>query len=401
MKTQAYIISESKFLNSLQRFSLIALGIGGLGITVAAFMDLQRFFSSYLYGFVYFMGISVVALFFCTLQYLVNAGWSALVRRIPEFFAAFVPIIIIGMLPIIFDVWVTHKLYHWTHHEIYEKGNPAFDPILATKQPYLNPIFFTIRLFIYCGIWFVMYKFIVGNSQKQDDSNIDYTPSRKNLKRAAPFVLLFALSLTFAGVDFVMSIDPHWFSTMFGVYFFAGNFVATLSIIAIFIVNLRNEGHLKGVTDEHYHDIGKFMFAFTVFWTYITFSQYFLIWYGNMPEETMFFIHRFHGGWEWVGYTIVFGHFIIPFIILLTQNNKRNPKVLVGVGFWMIIMHAVDLAFIIFPQYSSTFRFGWQEISGWLFFAGAFAFIITKQFRSRSIVPVNDPYLQESLELIS
>jgi hypothetical protein len=393
-------ISGSEFAQKLQRFAMIALGVGALGTIGAAVTDMSRFLSAYLLGFIYFAAISVVAMFFSTLQFLVQAGWSALVRRVPELFAGFVPFIIIGLLPILFDVWVSHKLYHWADPHIYQPG-PHFDHVLASKRWYLNTPFFTARIVIYCAIWFLMYRFIVGNSFKQDESNTDYSPTRKNMKRAAPFVLLFALSLSFAGFDLVMSLDPHWFSTMFGVYFFAGNFVSTLSLIAIFIVNLHKGGYIKGITTEHYHDIGKFMFAFTVFWTYITFSQYFLIWYGNMPEETLFFVHRFHGGWEYLGYGLVFGHFIIPFLTLLTQNNKRNPKVLVGIGCWILFMHFIDLSFIILPNFSETFRLGWQELSTWIFFGGLFFFLVARQLSSRSIVAVNDPYLHESYELIS
>ncbi len=396
-----YIAADSPFAQKIGRFAMIAAGVGTLGMVGALFTDSQRFFAAYLYGFIYFAGISVVAMFFSALQFLVNAGWSALVRRIPEFFAGFVPFIILGLIPILADVWGTHKLYHWTHHGVYDPSSPEFDALLATKQGYLNPTFFTIRIVLYAAVWFFMYRFIIGNSFKQDESATDYTPTRKNMKRSAPFVLLFALSLTFAGFDLVMSLDPHWFSTMFGVYFFAGTFVSTLSLIAIFMVNLHREGTLKGITKEHYHDVGKFMFAFTVFWTYITFSQFFLIWYGNLPEEMLFFMERFHGGWEWFGYTLVFGHFVVPFCVLLTQNNKRNPKVLIGVGIWILLMHAVDLAFIIMPNFSKTFRYGWQELSGLLFFGGIFFVVVARQFKQHSIVAANDAYIKESLELIS
>ena len=394
------IIADSSFAQKMRTYSMIALGVGALGMVGAAFLDSGRFLAAYLLGYIYFAGITIVAMFFATLQFLVNAGWSAMVRRIPEIFAGFLPIVLIGLIPMIIDVWFSHKLYHWADPHIYQPG-PHFDEVLASKRGYLNPTFFTIRLGIYALIWFMTYRLIIGNSFKQDESATDYTPTRFNMKRSAPFVLLFAMSLTFAGFDLVMSLDPHWFSTMFGVYFFAGNFVSTLSLIAIFVVTLRRQGHLKGITDEHYHDIGKFMFAFTVFWTYITFSQYFLIWYGNLPEETLFFILRAHGNWQFLGYGLVFGHFIVPFVTLLTQNNKRNPAVLVGVGCWILFMHFIDLSFIILPNFSPTLRIGWQEICGWLFFAGLFFFMIARQLATRSIVAVNDPYLKESLELVS
>jgi hypothetical protein len=394
------IIADSSFVQKMRLYSLIALGLGALGLAGAAIFDAGRFLQSYLLGYIYFTGITIVAMFFSTLQFLVNAGWSALVRRIPELFAGFLPVVLIGLIPIVADVWVTHKLYHWADPHVYEPG-PHYDEVLALKRGYLNPMFFTIRLVIYAVIWFATYRLIIGNSFKQDESNTDYTPTRQNMKRSAPFVLLFAMSLTFAGFDLVMSLDPHWFSTMFGVYFFAGNFVSTLSLVAIFMVTLKRQGHLPQITSEHYHDVGKFMFAFTVFWTYITFSQYFLIWYGNLPEETIFFITRSHGNWQFLAYGLVFGHFIVPFVTLLTQNNKRNPAVLIGVGCWILFMHFIDLSFIILPNFSPTLRIGWQEVAGWLFFAGLFFFMISRQFATRSIIAVNDPYLQESAELVS
>jgi hypothetical protein len=396
-----HVITDSPFINKVQRFAMIAAGIGAVGLAVSAFMGVERFLTSYLYGYSYAMGITIVAMFFATLQYLVQAGWSALVRRIPEFFAAFVPFAVIGLIPILADVWFGHHLYHWTHHGIFDPKSEHFDALLATKQGYLNPMFFSVRLVIYALIWFATYRFIIGNSFKQDESTTDYTPTRKNMKRAAPFVLLFVLSFTFAGFDLIMSLDPHWFSTMFGVYFFAGNFVTTLSLIAIFMICLHREGSLKGITGEHYHDIGKFMFAFTVFWTYITFSQFFLIWYGNLPEEMIFFIDRFNGGWEYVGYLLVFGHFVLPFSVLITQKNKRNPKVMIAIAVWIMVMHAVDLAFIILPNFSEHFRYGWQELSGLLFFIGAFFYVASRQYKLHAIIPVNDAFLHESYELIS
>jgi hypothetical protein len=395
------VIADSSFARKLNQYALIAIGIGAISLAVAGVFDFGRFMQAYLVGYVYFTGICIVAMFFATLQFLVNAGWSALVRRIPELFAGFLPIVLIGLLPIIFDVWITHTLYHWADPHIYDPKSEHFDAILNLKKGFLNPTFFTIRMVIYALIWFFTYRIIIGNSFKQDESTTDYTPTRTNMKRSAPLVLLFAMSLTFAGFDLVMSLDPHWFSTMFGVYFFAGNFVSTLSLIAIFVVTLRRGGHLKGITDEHYHDIGKFMFAFTVFWTYITFSQYFLIWYGNLPEEAIFFITRAHGNWQFLGYGLVFGHFIVPFVTLLTQNNKRNPSVLIGVGCWILFMHFIDLSFIILPNFSASFSLSWREVASWLFFGGLFFFMTARQLKTRSIIAVNDPYLNESLELIS
>ncbi|MFN9955712.1 MAG: hypothetical protein ACK55I_21655, partial [bacterium] len=177
---------------------------------------------------------------------------------------------------------------------------------------------------------FMMHRFIIGNSIKQDSSGSDITPTRKNWKRAAPFVLLYAITITFAAFDLLMSLEPHWFSTIWGVYSFAGHFVSALSIVAITVVVLYNNGHLREyITAEHFHDLGKLMFAFSVFWAYIAFSQYFIIWYANLPEETIYFTHRLSHGWQYFGYVLIATHFVVPFMVLLRQDVKRKTNILV------------------------------------------------------------------------
>jgi hypothetical protein len=402
-------IGQSNFVKSLQKFAIACLGIGAVGSAAGVAMTLDdpsRLLGSYLLGFVYFMGIGITALFFTTLQFLANAGWATLVRRLAEFFAGFVPFIIIGLAPILLDVFVGHKLYHWTHPEVYEIGNPQYDAVLVGKQAYLNPIFFAARVILYYVIWFAMYKVIVGNSLKQDDTK-DLGPTQSNWGKSAVFILLYALTLTFAGFDLVMSLDPHWFSTMFGVYFFAGNFVATLSMIAIFAVLLKNAGYLQDVSAEHFHDLGKLMFAFNVFWTYIAFSQYFLYWYGNLTEETLWYLHRLQHGWEIFAIALLLMHFIVPFALLLPQSTKRNPKTLMFAGFIFLVMHLIDLSWIILPHFNkgedgvSSFYFGVPEISFFVLFLGVFLFLVAKQFQKHQYIAKNDPYIKESIELVS
>jgi hypothetical protein len=386
-------LQGTPFIAKLQKVALAAIIIGAVGFAVAfaTGADHTRLLADYLIGFVYFAGIAVTAMFFSALQFLVKAGWSASIRRIAENFAGFVPFIIIGMIPIFL---FRADLFHWVHEV-------ALDPILAKKAKFLNETFFGIRLVLYCALWFLMYRFIVGNSKKQDTAT-DYSPTYKNLKRAAPFVILYALTITFAGFDLLMSLEPHWYSTIFGVYFFAGNFVATLSLICIFTINLYKSGHLKGyVTLEHFHDIGKFMFAFTIFWTYIAFSQYFLIWYANMPEETIYYVTRLNGGWEYFGWGSIFLHFIIPFLTLLRQDVKRRLPIMMFAACLLLFAHFIDLSWIVLPAFSKTFRFDYPEISAWLLFFGLFMYVAAKQFATNNLIPVNDPYIKESIELVS
>lgn len=393
-------IGDSSYVATLQKVGYALLGLGVLGAAATvAISGKDRFFQSYVLGFAYFGGIGITALFFSMLQFLVQAGYSVSYRRIAEIMAGFVPFVGLLLLPIIGDVMSGHSLYHWASPEALQ------DPVIKEKSGYLNAAFFTGRLVFYALTWFMSYKFIVGNSIKQDSSD-DVTLSKKNFKRSAPFILLFAMTSTFAGFDVLMSLDPHWFSTMFGVYFFAGNFVATLSVLTILVVTLSEAGFLKGyVTKEHYHDLGKLMFAFTVFWAYITFSQYFLIWYGNMPEETLWFKRRLENGWEVFGWALLFGHFMLPFGILLQQHVKKNPKVLLLAAGVILFMHFIDQSWVILPALeknsSLAAAFGWQEITVWMGFAGLFVISLVQQFKKVQIVATNDPFLEESIHVIS
>lgn len=349
-------------------------------------------------GFVYGMGLSVTLLFFVALSYLVNAGWSAAIRRIPELLSTFVLFLPIAAIPLIIGA-VTGNIYEWMHSND-EHLHHGF------KGLYLNEPFFWARLVFYAVVWILMYRVIVGNSLRQDNT-ADLTPTRRNWKLAAPFVLLYALTITFASFDIVMTLEPHWFSTIFGVYSFAGHFVAALSLIMITMRLLDRGGYVKGIiTREHYHDVGKLMFAFTIFWTYVAFSQYFIIWYGNLPEETVFFAKRLQNGWEIFGWASLVVHFIIPFLFLLRQDVKRRPQLVTIGAIILLIAHAVDLSWIILPVFSAPhgqpYHLSWALVasgSGAIVAMVGLIFIVaSRAFARHSAVACNDPYLHESLE---
>ncbi len=392
-------IGSSPLIGKLRTMGMALLGVGavGLGATFAV-SGQERFFADYLLGFWYFTGISVTMLFFSALQFLARAGWSASIRRIAENFTGMVPFVAIFLIPIIFNMMSHHSIYEWTHESAHS------DPILSQKEPYLNTTFFLVRMGLYCLLWFGMLRFVVGNSVKQDASASDIKPTRKNWKRAAPWVLVYALTITFASFDLLMSLEPHWFSTIWGVYTFAGHFVASLAILTLMVVALHKNGLLKGyIRDEHFHDLGKLMFAFSVFWTYIGFSQYFIIWYANLPEETIYYTHRMSGGWEIFGYLLMLLRFVLPFALLLRQDVKRKTQVLKIAAYVILVAHFVDLSYIIMPAVSKVVKFegvmfGWQELTGVLFFAGVFCFLAAQMYQKRNAVAINDPLIKESFE---
>jgi len=405
------LLLDTPFVKKMQSLGLIGIILGAVGLGASFAINSQAFWGGYLLGFIYFMGISVTMMFFSTLTYLVNAGWASAIRRIAELYTFHaiwaVPILII---PIIMGVVLGNSpIYSWV--------NPTDEHLKhllehGFKGLYLGKWFFLLRMVLYIGLWIFMHRFIVGNSFKQDTAT-DETPTRKNWKRAAAFTLVYALTITFVSFDLVMSLEPKWFSTIFGVYAFAGNFISTVSLILITMNLLNQGGYLKGIVSrEHYHDLGKLMFAFTIFWTYIAFSQYFIIWYGNMPEETYFYDLRLRNGWQIFGWGSLVFHFMVPFLFLIRQDIKRNPK-MVNIGAFLILFsHFVDLCWIILPVFTSTSSEHGLEyhlngtvilagLCGVFFMGGVFFYVASMQFKKYSIVAYNDPYLHESLEYSS
>ncbi len=394
-----YNLKDTPFVKKLQTLGIALFAIGAIGLGAAAASGISNFYAGYVLGFMYVTGISVTLLFFSALTYLVNAGWASAIRRIAEILSFNVRFgVPLFLIPIFF---LAPSIYAWWN----PTGHLGHMMEHSFKGFYLNHNFFYIRLAVYALMWYYMHSFIVGNSLKQDTTNDD-APSRKNWKRAAPFVIIYALTITFIAFDLMMSLEPEWFSTIFGVYYFAGNFVSTASIMLIFSHLLNKDGYLKGVVSrEHYHDLGKLMFAFTIFWTYVAFSQYYIIWYGNMPEETFYYAKRLQGGWEVFGWSSLFIHFFAPFLFLLRQDVKRNPKMIFMGAFLILFAHFIDLCWVILPVFGgvgdatkfSPMLLG-AGVSGVFLMGGVFLFVAAMNFKKYPAVAYNDPYLHESLD---
>ena len=377
------------------RIALIA-GAIGLGLSAAGyFVDAKQFYHSYLTAFVYWTTIGLGGLFFSLLHHLTNATWSTVLRRFSESLMVTLPLMIILFIPVLFGM---HDLYHWTHADAV-----AHDPLLQSKAPYLNTPFFIIRTVVYFAIWFVLGRALYKRSISQDQGDTSRDLLTKMRQISAPGMLLFGFTLTFAAFDWLMSLDPHWYSTIFGVYIFSGTLLAVLAFILVVALYLRRNNVLTdAITPEHYHDLGKLLFGFTVFWAYISFSQYFLIWYGNIPEETIFYLHRWGGHWKTISLLIVFGHFVAPFLILATRAAKRNLKLLKVVAFWMLFMHFVDLHWVILPTlHKHGFHFSWIDITTFVGVGGIFLYVFWRNFSAHALIPVNDPKLKDSLKFVN
>ena len=330
---------------------LIAAGLGAAALAASAAVgipsSLTHFLFAYLIAWTFCVSVALGSLFFVMIQHLTKARWSTTIRRIPEAIAANFPLLALAGIPILLGM---HELFHWTHADLYVPGTEHYDPILAGKRPYLNVPFFLGRYALYFVLWSLvarkLYTLSVGN---------DTAPNPENTlalrKWSAIGIVLFALTVPFAGYDFLMSTDPHWFSTMFGVYFFAGAFLSALCLITFIALFLKRGGMIDTeITREHLQDMGKFMFGFVVFWTYISFSQYMLYWYANLPEEILWFQKRFSPGWDAVAWSLVIFHFLLPFFILILRQTKRTYPILATMAVWLLVMHWVDLWWIIMPS---------------------------------------------------
>ena len=389
--------SKDSIFGKFPKFG-VPVGILGIGGAIALGQENYQFYFSYLTAFMYFLSIALGALFFVLIQFATRAGWSVVVRRLAEHVMGTLPIFLVLFVPIIFGM---HSLYHWTHAELFDPTSEHFDAIVNGKKGYLNEPFFLIRAGFYFVTWILLARYFMKKSFEQDRTG-DHQITVTLQKWSALGLALYALSQTFAAFDWMMSLDPHWYSTMYGVYYFAGGFVGIFATLAILTVHLsKGEGVLSKIANqEHFHDLGKLLFGFTVFWAYIAFSQYFLIWYANIPEETLFFKYRFSNGWEPVTILLMVGHFGIPFFLLMSRHMKRHPKVLTGAAIWMLFIHYVDIYQLVMPNNLAVDRVFAPSIVDLLCFVGVGGFFLAMLGRnlvSAPAVPLKDPRLPESL----
>ena len=388
-QNQNYQLSDSPFF----QMPALIIGLAGLLATVAGyFVDHSQFFFSYLTAYMFWLTVTLGALFFTMLHHLTGADWSIVLRRILETVMMTLPVMAILFIPILLGL---HDLYHWSHEDAV-----MADPVLQKKSPYLNTVFFTIRAILYFTIWILLARGLYKTSLAQDAG---YDPKQvvKMRKISAPGMVLFALSITFAAFDWLMSLDAHWYSTIFGVYIFGGSLLGILTFMVIFGNLLRKKGVLADtITVEHYHDLGKFLFAFTIFWGYIGFSQYFLIWYANIPEETIWYLHRWEGSWKIITMIIVFGHFLIPFMALMPRFVKRKLGALTFFAVWIMIMHWIDIFWLVMPNlHHHGAHFSWMDLTATFGIGGIFLWYFLRKYYKHALVPINDPRLDVSIHM--
>ena len=350
------------------------------------------------------MGMALCAAFFVAVQYVARAGWSVNILRVPEAMMTWLWVAMPIMLIIVLAGG--HHIYHWMHEGITDKllpdgkPNPHYDEILAGKSAYLNVPFFIIRLIAYTVIWcgaaYMLRKYSLAEDHEGGTSNYF-----KATTVSVFFIILFAGTSSTAAWDLMMSIDPHWFSTMYGWYTFAGMFISSLAAMGMWIVYLKSRGYLEEVSEHHLHDVGKFMFAFSIFWTYLWFAQFMLQWYSNLPEEVVYFRTRVDY-YRWPLWIALFLNFVFPFLILMTRDAKRKFFVIVFGGTIILTGHWLDYFNMVVPGVlvnNGTFEWhiGLYEIGTTLGFAGGFMYMVHSKLASAPLLRKNHPMLVESM----
>ncbi|PTN08848.1 quinol:cytochrome C oxidoreductase [Mangrovibacterium marinum] len=370
----------------LATYVLIAIGLVSFGWGFVT--DPQRSWANYLLNNYLFVSLAVGAAFFISIQYIAQAGWSAAFKRIPEAMAAYLPFAAVFFLLLLFGV---HSLYEWSHAE-----ELAHDHLIQHKSPYLNVPFWGIRILLFFGLWILLTKWMRKISLKEDrEGGMRYFYQSEHLSKV--FIFIVAVSFSAFSVDMLMSLQVHWFSTIFAAKMFISAFLHGAAVITLIVIILHKYGYLQVLNRSHLHDFTRYMFMLSIVWGYFTFSQFMLIWYGNIPEETSYYVHRWHGPFQILFYVSIILNWFIPFLFLMPRSNSRSKLAMVPVIILLIIGQYVELYYEIWPATLHEAKFGLLEIGSWLGFAGLFSLIVITYLAKANLVPKNHPYLEESI----
>jgi hypothetical protein len=384
-----------------QQTALIVGGVLSLLLVVGALLPalgggVSQFFRSYLIGYIFWVGVTLGCLGLLMLQHVISGAWGLVIRRVLEAGTRTLPLMLLLFLPIaIFGL--TH-LYEWMHIKEIPEGT-LLRRILEAKKPYLNPVFFLIRAAIYFAIWFGL-MFLLNKWSAEQDRTAERKYARQMQIISGPGIILFVLTVTFASVDWVMSLNPEWFSTIYGLLYVAGWTLSAFSLVIAAMVYFSMRKPLEGVVQaSHFHDLGKLLLAFVMLWAYFAFSQFLIIWSGNIPEETKWYLHRLRGGWGWIGVGLVILHFALPFMLLLSRDLKRNARKLATIAGLIFLMRLIDVFWLVAPEFNRAhFRFSWMDAAAPIAFGGLWVAFFIWQLRLRPLLPINDPNFEAAIE---
>ena len=396
MTAQALDFSVSAELRSdIRQWRTRALGVGiaGAVLCLAGFFISGpfQFYRSYLWPYVLLVGVSLGSLAWLMLQYLTGGAWGVVIRRPCEAAARTLPLLALMLLPIVIGI---PNLYAWSHPD-----KVAADEVLRHKHVSLNTPFFLIRAAAYFAGWLFLMWFFNRWSEREDREG-PVEAHRKMSALAGPGLVFWAFSITFMAIDWVLSLDPHWFSTIFGMLFMAGQALTGMSFLIALMVLLSHRRPMSEVlTPRHLHDLGKLLLMMVMVWAYFSFSQFLIIWAGNLPDEIPWYMERLNGGWQYVGLGLVIGHFAMPFALLLSRDLKRNFKLLASLAVFILFMRAVDVYWLVAPDFAKgAFTVSWMDFAAPIGLGGIWLWYFLVQLEKRPLMPLNDPQLEGALQ---
>ncbi|HVF46479.1 MAG TPA: hypothetical protein VNA17_02825 [Pyrinomonadaceae bacterium] len=385
------------------RLRTLALGVGGIALmiwAVGVYFNIEQGLRSWLLGFIFWAGIAVGCLGLLMLQYLTGGAWGVVIRRTLEAGSRTLPLVFLMFSPLAIGVY-THNISEWTHM-------PPTDHAIEARGMYLLPWTWIARSVVYFAIW-ALIALLLNKWSADQDKTTSVEGSRLVLERASrfsgPVMVIFVLVITFAVVDWMMTLDPHWFSTMWGLLFVIGWALSALCFVVALMAYLSDKAPMDRILGKrHFHDLGKLMLAFVMVWAYFNFSQFLIIWSGNIPEETGFYILRMQGGWGYMGVALIAFHFAFPFLILLQQDFKRRARWIATLAIFLLVMRVIDMFYIIGPSHRVTtgaaqaaFYVSWMDFVAPIAIGGIWLWWFFGELLKRPMVPVNDPYLEGAI----
>jgi hypothetical protein len=373
---------------------LVAALLGLLLVAIGFVVDAPRTFLAYLTAFSAFTAIGLGALAFLLIVHAMQAKWPLVVRRQTEALATSLFLMGLAFIPIVFGL---DDLYLWSRADQVELPH-HLEVVLERKQAYLDGRFFVLRTVFYFALWLIPLGLLLGWSRRLDT---DGPPMLKNRMRllSSAFLPLVGIGLTFAAFDWMMSLQFEWYSSIFGVYYFASGFLTAIAGVTIMTERLDHTGPLRRlINSSHYYALGRLMFAFTVFWAYITFFQFFIIWMANRPESVSWYLHRIGSPWGEIAVFLIFAHFVAPLLVLLPYRIKRNPRALVLVAGWILVVHYIHMHWIVVPSAPGAAPVHWIDLGALLLIGGAFVAVVTWRLSGQPLLPTRDPDLVKALE---
>jgi len=378
-------------VNRFQQRALIVGALFTLVFAIGMFVDRAQFFHSYLLAFSFWAGISVGSLALLMLQHLTGGGWGLVIRRVLEASTRTLPLVLILFVPIVLGA---HWIYRWTDHE-----EMARHPALTEKAKYLNLPFFTVRAAIYFVIWLLL-AFFLNRWSLLQDRTADRQVTKRMRVLSGPGMVLFVFTVTFASIDWFMSLDPEWSSTIYGFVFVAAWSLSALAFtIAVMAALSKHEPMNNVVAQLHFHDLGKLLLALVMLWSYFAFSQFLIIWSGNLPEEIRWYLPRIHGTWGAIALAVIVLHFAFPFLFLLSRSFKRHAGKLVIVAVLILFMRLIDLFWMIAPNFTGeNFHISWMDLVAPIGMGGLWLGVFARALTARPLIPINDPTYETVLE---